>query len=169
MYKCRPECNTKAAFLTVAVSIIVCSACFIVSVCVESYGGLIQLGGVVLLTAAIFAISRFVLTDMEYTLTNDNFSAAKVWSNRSQGVCRLDLDTAVALVDKQTFKAEYAKKVNIKYNCCRNIGAKSYFYICEFNGKLASIEFEPNAPFLKIMSDIVEQKLAMRDSERTPD
>ncbi len=162
MYKCRPECNKKSAFLTVALSVIVCGACFITSVCVEYYGGLIQLFGVLLLTAAIFAISRFVLTDMEYTLTPDEFSASKVWSNRTQGVCCLDLDTAVALVDKKTFKAEYAKKVNIRYNCCRNIGAKSYFYICEFNGKLASIEFEPNAPFLKIMTDAVENKISKR-------
>lgn len=169
MYKCRPERNNRSAFLTVALSVVLCSACFMISVCVPSYGGLIQLLGVLLLTAAIFAVTRFVLTDMEYTLTADEFSAAKVWPNRTQGICCLDLETAVALVDRQTFKAEYAKRVNIRYNCCQNIGARSYFYVCEFNGKLAAIEFEPNDAFLAIMTDAVNAKLLKRESERTPD
>ncbi len=165
MFKCKPERNKKSAFLTVAISIIVCSACFISSVLVPQYGGMIQTAGLVLLTAAIFAVYRYVLTEMEYTLTETEFGAAKCWANRRQDICCLDLDTAVEVCDKQTYKSKYKSKVNIRYNCNQNIGAQSWFYVCEFNGRLASIEFEPNAVFLKIMQDAVAKAIANRSAD----
>ena len=54
------------------------------------------------------------------------------------------------------------EKAIIKYSLNQNMKANSFVFLCEFNGKRAMIEFEPNPEFVAILKD--EMKLANKNS-----
>ena len=92
------------------------------------------------------------MTDFEYAVSGGNFTIVKILGNKRQMVCNVALETAICLIEKRDYDhLPSSEKAIIKYSLNQNIKAKSYVFLCDFNGKRAMIEFEPNDAFVSIM------------------
>lgn len=165
MYKYKPERNARQALiLIICLSLLTCTGFFIASL-LETYRMFAQLVAVLLLAISIMMVIRYTITEIEYSVSAGTFGISKTIGNKTTPLCSLDLTTAIALVDKNTYEhsTEFSD-VSIKFNYCQNIKAQSFVFVYEFNGKKGMIEFEPNTVFVKIMKDAI--KKAKKEDEK---
>lgn len=154
MYICKPERNVAQAKLLLFVSVAVTAILFLISCLEIPYSSLFNLAGFVSLAAAILLNVRYSLTEFEYTVGGGDFSVIKTVGNRKQTVCCIALESAVDLIEKRDYDhLPSNEKGVIKYSLNQNMRAQSYVFLCEFNGKRAMIEFEPNKEFVAILLD----------------
>lgn len=158
MYKCKPERNVRQAVLLLVVSIAVTVGTFALALYLPAHAGIIRFIGFLLAALAIYIIIRFTMTEMEYTLDNGTFVITKIVGNKrtDQGV--LDLADTVALVTREEYRARgLNKNLSTVCNYSQNIGGKHWFYVFEFAGKRAVVEFEPNDAFVAIFREEIER------------
>lgn len=152
MFVCKPERSVKQARLLLWVSVFVVAGLFFVATYIQSYASLTRLMAFVALMAAILLNVRFTLTEYEYCINGGDFSVIKITGNRRQTICCVALETAIGLLEKRDYDhLPSDQKAIIKYSLNQNMKAQSYVFLCEFNGKRAMIEFEPNEAFVTIM------------------
>ena len=168
MTRCKPERNPAQVKMIFFVCIILLFAVVIVANTVKAYKWMFELLLIGLGTAAIAVVYRYSMSEMEYEVGNGDFNVYKKVGQKVSLVCSLDLSTAVTLIPKSEFTEKQASKeipfVNVRYNFNQNIRCKSsYVYVCEFNGKTASVEFEPNEPFILIMLEEIEKSKLGKD------
>ena len=157
MYKYKPERNPRQAIILVLCLSVLSCAGFSLSLHIDNYRLFAQLIAVLFLAISIALVVRYTITEMEYTISPTDFSVSKTVGNRTTVLCSLDLSTAIALVDKETYlHSKEFTDVTIKYNHCQNIKAQSFIFVYEFNGKKGMIEFEPNTVFIKIMREAMD-------------
>ena len=161
MYKCKPERNVRQAVLLLVVSIAVTIGAFALALYLPAYEGIIRFIGFLLAALAIYVIVRFTMTEMEYTLDNGTFVITKIVGNKrtDQGV--LDLADTIALVTREEYRAQgLNKNLSTICNYSQNLGGKHWFYVFEFAGKRAVIEFEPNDAFVAIFREEIERAIS---------
>lgn len=170
MYKCKPERNVKQVLLLMASCVLALVAIFTLSVCWETQGGLLKFIGFLFAALAIYVIIRFTMTEMEYTLDHGTFIITKIVGNKRTEQGALDLADSIALVTKEEYRAKgLNKNLSTICNYSQNIGGKHWFYVFEFGGKRAVVEFEPNDTFVAIMKDEIEKaKTASKDDRDLP-
>jgi hypothetical protein len=94
------------------------------------------------------------LTEFEYAVGGGDFNIIKIVGNKRQVICNVALETAVCLIEKRDYDhLPSSEKAIIKYSLNQNMKANSYVFLCDFNGKRAMIEFEPNEAFVSIMKN----------------
>ncbi len=154
MYVCKPERNATQAKIMVLAFAVVTALLFLVGSFDIPYASLLRLLGFVSLAVALNTVVRYCITEFEYVISGGSFSIVKTTGNRKQTVCNVALETAIDLMEKRDYDhLPSAEKAVIKYSLNQNIKAKSYVFLCEFNGKRAMIEFEPNEAFVSIMKN----------------
>lgn len=158
MYKCKPERNARQVALLMIGSIALTIGLFALGILLNQYRGTINLVALMVASIAIYIIIRFTMTEMEYTLADGNFIITKiVGSKRTDQGC-LDLACTVALVTKEEYRAQGLNKSPHAFcNYAQNLGGKHWYYVCEFGGRRAVVEFEPNDAFVAIMKDEIEK------------
>lgn len=163
MYICKPERNVNQVRALVLICAAVTSILFLLSTCIQQYASLIRLTAFLSLVVSILLVVRYALTEFEYSVSAGDFTITKITGNRRQVVCNLALETAIDLIEKRDYDhLPKNKKAIIKYSLNQNMKANSFVFLCEFNGKRAMIEFEPNPEFVAILKD--EMKLANKNS-----
>ena len=168
MYKCKPEINVTQMRLIVFIGLISSIGAYIAGSALETYGGYLKLLGFVFLCVFLMLLIRHVLSEYEYSVDGENFTVTRFTGKRSTVVCCLNLSTAIEVYKKSDYAAlPKQEKAILKYSLNQNIKADSYVFLCEFNGKRAMVEFEPNEIFVKIMRDQIENaKKRESDDER---
>ena len=158
MYKCKPERNAKQAVLLLGGSVLLTVGTFALGIVFSKYRGVINLIALLIFILAIYVIIRFTMTEMEYTLADGSFTITKIVGNKRTDQGSLDLSTTIDLVTKEEYLAKgYNKGQRVFCNYSQNLGGKHWYYVCEFAGKRAVVEFEPNDTFLAIMKDEIEK------------
>ncbi len=166
MYICKPERNVNQIRTLVFVCTVVTSALFLLSTCIQQYASLIRLTAILSLVVSILLVVRYALTEFEYSVSAGDFTITKITGNRRQVVCNLALETAIDLIEKRDYDhLPRNEKAIIKYSLNQNMKANSFVFLCEFNGKRAMIEFEPNHEFVAILKD--EMKLNNKNSSES--
>ncbi|MCH5182684.1 MAG: hypothetical protein J1E00_00780 [Oscillospiraceae bacterium] len=158
MYKCKPERNVRQVVLLMTVSIGLTVGTFVLANFLPQQAGIIRFAAFLLAILALYVIVRFTMTEMEYTLDNGCFVITKIVGNKrtDQGV--LDLADTVALVTREEYRAQgLNKNLSTICNYSQNIGGKHWFYVFEFGGKRAVVEFEPNDAFVAIFQEEIER------------
>ncbi len=154
MYICKPERSVLQTRILVSVCVIVTASLFLISTLINQYSGLVQLCGWIAMGVSVLLCVRYPMTEFEYTVGGGNFSIVKILGNKRQVVCNVALETAIGVIEKRDYDhLPSAEKAIIKYSLNQNIKAKSYVFLCVFNGKRAMVEFEPNEAFVSIMKN----------------
>ncbi len=157
LYICKPERSVFQTRVLLFTCVFVTLLLFFVSTVVKSYSAFIEFCGFAALMLSILLVVRYPLTEFEYAVDETGFAVTKIIGNRRQTVCNLALDTAIALYDKQTYKnLPREEKAIIKYSLNQNMVAKSYVFVCIFNGKRTMVEFEPNEEFVSIVRKAID-------------
>lgn len=137
---------------------------FLISTLVTQWSGVITLLGFVFLVISIALVVKYTMTELEYTIEGEDFFVTKIVGNKRTVVCSVNLETAIGLYKKEDYQhLQSNEKAIIKYVLNQNMKARSYVYLCEFNGKRAMIEFEPNETFVGIMNDAIENAKKHKD------
>ena len=159
MIKCKPERDAKKAAMLVILFVVIALVSAACSCLFQSFKGVYQLIFLLVLTLGINLVVRYTMTEMEYTLTEDSFEVRKKVGNKSTLVCSLAISETVALTNKKTYKekADSYGYVTRKYNFNQNFMADSVIYLCNFNGKIILVEFEPNVAFYKCFVKKIEE------------
>ncbi|HOJ48151.1 MAG TPA: hypothetical protein PLD48_04660 [Bacillota bacterium] len=157
MFKCKPERNPKQA-ITLVVSLAVLSCGGFLTASISPYRLLAQLIAVAFLVMAIMLVVRYTLTEIEYAVSPAAFVITKTVGSKTNVLCTVDLTTAIALVDKETYlHSKDFSDVSIKFNYCQNIKANNTFvFVFMYKDKKSMIEFEPNEVFVKLMREAIE-------------
>jgi integral membrane sensor domain MASE1 len=158
MFKCKPERNPKqAVMLVVSLAVLSCVG-FLVASSSSSNRLLAQLIAVIFLLMSIMLVIRYTLTEIEYTVSPAAFVITKTIGGKSNVLCTVDLTTAIALVDKETYQhSKDFSDVAAKFNFCQNIRcAKTFVFVFMYKDKKSMIEFEPNEVFVKLMKEAIE-------------
>ncbi len=158
MYICKPERNIfQVRMLLILSAVITLSLFFVCSVTTGYVSTVTQLSGFAVLVVGILLNTRYSLTEFEYAVDDNDFTITKILGNKRQIVCCVALETAVALLTKADYShLPSGEKATIKYSLNQNLKCESYVFVCNFNGKRAKIEFEPNAPFVAILRDKID-------------
>lgn len=158
MYKCKPERNPKQAILLVVSLAVLSCAGFLVASFTNSYRLLAQLTAVTFLIMSISLVVRYTLTEIEYTVSPAAFVVTKTLGAKSNVLCTVDLTTAIALFDKETYlHSKESAEVTAKFNFCQNVkAAKTFVFVFMYKGKKSMIEFEPNEVFVKLMNEAID-------------
>ncbi len=165
MYICKPERNVAQTRLLLVTCIAVTLSIFIASTVVPAYNGLVEFCGFVALIVSILLVYRYSMTEFEYSVCDGNFTVTKIVGNKRTPVCCIALETAVDIYEKSDYlKLPRSEKGITKYSLNQNMFAKSYVYLCEFNGRRAMIEFEPNVQFVMILKSEINN--AKRQSDQ---
>ncbi len=152
MYICKPERNVFQVKLLLFVSVVVTAGLFFVSTVTKDYSALFRFLGFASLMLSILFNVRYSLTEFEYMVSDGDFSVVKITGNRRQQVCCVALESAIDLYTKRDYQhLPSNEKGIIKYSLNQNMKADSYVFLCNFNGKRAMIEFEPNKAFVSIL------------------
>lgn len=166
MYICKPERSVTQTRVLLFSCALVSLTLFFVSTVVPAYKSLIEFCGIAAVMISILLIVRYALTEFEYSVGEGSFAVTKIVGNKRTPVCHVALETAIELMQKRDYDhLPSSEKAIIKYSLNQNIKAESYVFLCDFNGKRAMIEFEPNREFVAIVQN--EIKNAKRNSENT--
>lgn len=115
---------------------------------------------------SILLCVRYPMTEFEYSVGGGDFTIVKSIGNKRQVICNVALETAICLIEKRDYDhLPSSEKAIIKYSLNQNMKAKSYVFLCVFNGKRAMIEFEPNEAFVSIMKNEIALAKKNNDSE----
>ena len=157
MFVCKPERNVAQTRLLLLTCVVVTLSIFIVSTVVPAYNGLVEFCGFVSLMVSILLVYRFSMTEFEYAVNDCDFTITRIVGNKRTPVCCVAIESAIGIYEKSDYvKLPKNEKGITKYSLNQNMFAKSYVFLCEFNGRRASIEFEPNAPFVMIIKNAVK-------------
>ena len=158
MYKCKPERNPRQALLLITLlPFISCVAFFISSIIRDDFRLIAQLIAVLIFTFSVITVVRYTLTEIEYSVSEETFTVAKKVGNKMTVLCSVDISSIITLVDKTTYEhSTDFTDVVIKYNHCQNIKTQSYVLVYVANGKKCMIVFEPNAIFVKLINEAIE-------------
>lgn len=152
MYICKPERNVFQVKMLLTVSVLVTAGLFLLSTLIPVYAGVIRFVAFGALMLSLLFNVRYSLTEFEYIVGNGDFSIVKITGNRRQTVCCVALESAIDLYTKRDYDhLPSAEKGIVKYSLNQNMKAESFVFLCEFNGKRAMIEFEPNEAFVSIL------------------
>ncbi len=158
MYKCKPERNVRQVVLLLSVSFLATGGAFALAVVFPLHAGIIRFIAFLLLVLALYIILRFTMTEMEYTLDNGTFIITKIVGNKRMVQGALDLADSIALVTREEYRAQgLNKNLSTVCNYAQNLGGKHWFYVFEFSGKRAVVEFEPNEAFAAIFREEIER------------
>ncbi len=166
MYICKPERNVTQAKLLLCISVAVTALLFLVSSFPLPFASFFNLAGFVSLMISILLNVRYSLTEFEYAVNGSDFSVTRIVGNRRQVVCSVALETAIDLLPKRDYDhLPSPEKGVIKYSLNQNMRAESFVFLCEFNGKRAMIEFEPNNSFVALLKDEIARAKHSSDTE----
>ena len=166
MYICKPERNVTQVKLILFVSVAVTLLLFLLASLDTPVKSVINLFAFAALMVAILVNVRYSLTEFEYSVGNGDFSVTKIIGNRRQTVCCVALESAIELIPKRDYlHLPSAEKAIIKYSLNQNMFAESFVFLCDFNGKRAMIEFEPNKEFVAILKDEISKSKHSADVE----
>jgi len=158
MYKYKPERNVKQVLLLMAGCVIGLVAIFALSIYWNAQGGILRFIGFLFAALAIYVVIRFTMTEMEYAVEGNTFVITKIVGNKRTVQGALDLADTVALVTKEEYRAQgLNKNLSTICNYSQNIGGKHWFYVFEFSGRRAVVEFEPSDTFVAIMKDAIDK------------
>lgn len=162
MIKCKPERNPKQAIILVSLCAVTALICGFLCVKVDTLKWLTQLLFISAVAVGIFAVSRYTLTEMIYTVGDGSFTVTKVTGSKQTVACSLNTSTAIGLYTKSEYRAAItAKELQSPfkyYNFNQNYRPSgSYVYVSEFNGKVLAVEFEPNAIFAAAFLDEIDR------------
>ena len=157
MFICKPERNVAQTRLLLLTCAVVTLSIFFISTVVPAYSSLVELGGFVSLIVSILLVYRYSMTEFEYTVTDCDFTITRIVGNKRTPTCCVALETAIDLYEKSDYdKLSKIEKGITKYSLNQNMFAKSYVFLCEFNGRRAMIEFEPNDQFAMILKSAIK-------------
>lgn len=164
MYICKPERNVAQTRLLLITCVAVTLSIFVASTVVPAYNALVEFCGFIALVISILLVYRYSMTEFEYSVCDGDFTITRIVGNKRTPVCCVALETAIDVYEKSDYvKLPRSEKGITKYSLNQNMFAKSFVYLCEFNGRRAMIEFEPNLQFVSIMKS--EIKIAKERSE----
>ncbi len=157
MYRCKPERIPKQVYLLLGISAAVTALLFLASTLILEYTAPLSTLGMIALIASIWLNVRYSLTELEYAVNSTDFVITKIMGNKRQIVCNVALETATDIISKRDYDhLPSNEKAIIKYSLNQNMFAESYVLRFDFNGKRAMIEFEPNAEFVGIVRQAIE-------------
>ena len=117
--------------------------------------------------AVIMLLYRYLLTQYIYQLTLTELVVIRFVGRQSTVACSFALEDSKLLISKQAFfKDGYDEKwahISQKSECCQNIYARCYYYICGEDGKEMLLKFEPNEVFIRAMNENISN--AKRDDK----
>ncbi|MDD4125108.1 MAG: hypothetical protein PHW77_05215 [Eubacteriales bacterium] len=160
MFRCKPERNPKQ----VTIIMLTCVTAFITAAVllssIGSFRWIFELILIAVISAGITVVYRYSMTEMEYEVSDGSFTVIKAVGRKRTVACSLSLSTAITLIPKEEYEEKTKNGempyINGRYNFNQNIKCKSYVYVCEFNGKTLSVEFEPNDIFVCGMLEEIE-------------
>lgn len=154
MFICKPERSVFQTRLILFTGVIVTLILFYLPLRIPQYAGIIRFCAVGALTVAILLIVRYSITEFEYSVGNGDFSVTKIVGNKRTVICSIALESAIDIVSKRDYDHLPSKeKGYFKYSLNQNLVAESFVFLCNFNGRRAMVEFEPNNEFVAIMKD----------------
>ncbi len=170
MYLCKPERNVAQTRLLLVTCVVVTLSFFFVSTVVPAYNSIVQLGGYISLVVSILLVCRFSMTELEYSVTDCDFAVTKIVGNKRTPMCCVALETAIDVFEKADYdKLPRSEKGITKYSLNQNMFAKSYVFLCEFNGRRAMIEFEPNIQFVMILKNAIKDAKHQSENGKSND
>lgn len=156
MYKCKPERNVGQIFFLLITAIVLTVGAFSLGVYLQN--GLIKLFGWIFLIGGVYVLYRYSLTEVEYTLDNGTFIITKIVGTKRTEQGALDLADTVAFVPKSEYRQKKMRRETTTFcNYSQNIGGNRWCFVCEFGGKKATIEFEPNNAFVALFKEEIEK------------
>ena len=146
-----PPKGKKGKRLSLVLLVIACVGLIGAAVLDVRYRVFYQLIAILIYIFSFELLNRYYLSTFRYVVDDKNFIITKRMGKRIQTVCSLSLSTLLAIEktpktkeEKEEFRIQ-APKASIRYNYCQSIQPKiSYRIFFEFNGKIASVEFEPD-------------------------
>ena len=163
-----PPKGKKGKRLSIVFLVIACVGLIGAAVLDISYRLFYQLIAIGVYIFSFELLNRYYLSSFRYTVDEENFIITKRMGKRVQTVCNLSLSTLIAIEktpktkdEKEEFRL-HCPKASIRYNYCQSLQPKiSYRVFFDFNGRIASIEFEPDeAMVLCLKSRICAKKIS---------
>ena len=166
MYICKPERSVIQTRILLFSCALVTLLLFFISTVVHKYGGFIEFCGFAALALSILFVVRYSLTEFEYSVYDGTFSVTKIVGNKRTVICSVALETAIDLLEVRDYNhLPSSEKAVIKYSLNQNMKAKSYVFLCLFNGKRAMIKFEPNVEFVSILKQEINTAKSNSENE----
>lgn len=168
MIKCKPERNPRQVMLIMVCCVTAFIAVAAAACIVYAYKWFFELLLLVTTVAGIYVVYRFSMTEMEYEVGESTFTVYKTVGRKRTVACSLDLSTALTLLPKNEYAAKQKNRelpyITTRFNFNQNIKCRaSYVYVCEFNGKNISVEFEPNEIFVNVMLEEIDNSKRSKD------
>ena len=163
-----PPKGKKGKRLSVVFLVIACAGLIGASVLDIRYRVFYQLVAFIVYLFSFELLNRYYLTSFCYAVNEKDFIITKRMGKRKQTVCNLALSTLLGIEktpktkdEKEEFRL-HCPKASIRYNYCQSLQPKiSYRVFFDFNGRIASIEFEPDeAMVLCLKSRVCAKKIS---------
>ena len=166
----RPKSNKKGA-ITAAILIFISVDAAAVAPSLPGASGAINIAAIFLLVAALFVTTRFAMSAYEYRITESDLVVTKTIGTKTTTVAALSLKTGEGIVkrprksdEKKAFEKRYGKTTG-RLNYCRNLFAKQYVYVTEFNGARYEILLEASEEFAAALEEAVKNARANFEEE----
>ncbi len=157
----QPKADKKGA-VTAAALLVMSVIVAAVAPLVSGASGAINIAAICLLAAALFVTTRYAISEYAYQITQDSLVITRRIGTKTSTQAALSLKTGEGIVkkprskeEKRLFKERFGK-TDSRLNYCRNIFAKQYVYITEFNGKRYEILLEVDDEFAAALEDAVK-------------
>ncbi len=168
MYKCKPERSVKQTRILLITCVFVTLSVFLLASLFSQWGGVLRFLGFACLVTSILFVVKYTLTEMEYAVDGGDFLVTKIVGNKRTVMCCVDMSTAIGIYTKSEYNnLPKSEKAVTKYVLNQNMKADSHVYLCEFNGRRAMVEFEPNPPFVAIMREEIKKAKEAAEKEQS--
>ena len=165
-----PPKGKKGKRLSIVFLIISCVSLIGAAVLDVSYRLFYQLIAIGIYIFSFELLNRYHLSTYCYTVDEENFIITKRMGKRIQTVCSLSLSTLLAIEktpktkeEKEAFRTG-TPKASYRYNYCQSLRPDvSYTVFFEFNGKIASVSFEPNEAMVLYLKNKIHAKKEMEE------
>lgn len=160
-----PPKGKKGKRLSVVFFVISCVTLIGASVLDIGYRLFYQLIAIGIYIFSFELLNRYHLSTYCYAVDEENFVITKRMGKRTQTVCSLALSTLLDIEktpktkeEKEAFRA-LTPKASYRYNYCQSLRPNvSYTVFFEFNGKVASVSFEPNEAMVLYLKNKIRAK-----------
>lgn len=158
-----PKKKPKKAALTTTLTLVIAIVLYVVGEIVGKYKMLFGLPALILMSAGLMVLSRYLLCDHKYVLSGienrgaeSGFSIIKVSGSREAALAHFDVISIYAIEHRMGAKAFEAKhgKVDKIYNYCSNLRPTDICSMAiEFNGKKILFLIEADDAFFSAIKN----------------
>lgn len=165
-----PKKNSKAklsALALILLSVVIAAA----GGRVNSGGGIFSVMAMVLLVAALYITTKFIIASYTYEISGDDLLVHKTIGAKKSTIASISLKTGYVVMkkpktkeEKDVFSARFGH-TDLRLGFLQNIGAEVYVYVTEFNGKKYEIYLETGEEFAHAIEDAVISARKLTDNE----